>query len=64
MCSLARCRRPARETSNVWLGLFEATDGKRLFFRQATFCGDNDDAWRHAATFLSREILAYAPAGQ
>ena len=41
---------------NVWMGVFEAGDGKRVFFRQVTFRGDTDDAWRHAAAFLSREI--------
>jgi hypothetical protein len=50
--------------SNVWMGVFEASDGKRVFFRQATFRGDTDDAWRHAAAFLSREIADHPPAGQ
>jgi hypothetical protein len=50
--------------SNVWMGVFEANDGKRVFFRQATFRGDTDDAWRHAAAFLSREITEHPPAGQ
>jgi hypothetical protein len=50
--------------SNVWMGVFEAGDGKRVFFRQATFRGDTDDAWRHAAAFLSREITDHPPAGQ
>jgi hypothetical protein len=50
--------------SNVWMGVFEAVDGKRLFFRQVTFRGDTDDAWRHAATFLSREIADHPPGGQ
>jgi hypothetical protein len=50
--------------SNVWMGVFDASDGKRVFFRQATFRGDTDDAWRHAAAFLSREIVENPPAGQ
>jgi hypothetical protein len=50
--------------SNIWMGVFEASDGKRVFFRQATFRGDTDDAWRHAAAFLSREIVENPPAGQ
>jgi hypothetical protein len=50
--------------SNVWMGVFEASDGKRVFFRQATFRGDTDDAWRHAAAYLSREIADHPPTGQ
>ena len=50
--------------SNVWMGVFEASDGKRVFFRQVTFRGDTDDAWRHAAAFLSREIADHPPAAQ
>jgi len=50
--------------SNVWMGVFEANDGKRVFFRQVTFRGDTDDAWRHAAAFLSREIADHPPASQ
>ena len=49
--------------SNVWMGVFEASDGKRVFFRQATFRGDTDDAWRHAAAFLSREIVDESAGG-
>lgn len=50
--------------SNVWMGVFEASDGKRVFFRQATFRGDTDDAWRRATAFLTREIADKPPAGQ
>lgn len=49
------------EASNVWLGLFDASDGRRLSYWQSTFCGDNDESWRRAATFLSEEISASAP---
>ena len=49
------------EASNVWLGLFDASDGRRLSYWQSTFCGDNDKSWRRAATFLSEEISASAP---
>jgi hypothetical protein len=50
--------------SNVWMGVFESRDGKRVFFRQATFRGDTDDAWAHAAHFLSREITENPPSAQ
>lgn len=42
--------------SLVWVGLFDARDGKQLLFRQLTFRGDTDDAWSHATSFLGREI--------
>ncbi len=47
--------------SNVWVGIFKADDGKRLFFRQLTFRGDTDDAWRHATVFLDHEIESHSP---
>ncbi len=47
--------------SNVWVGVFKADDGKRVFFQQLTFRGDNDDAWRHATAFLDHEIEAHPP---
>jgi hypothetical protein len=47
--------------SNVWLGLFDAADGRRLSYWQSTFRGDNDESWRRAATFLGEEISAAAP---
>jgi hypothetical protein len=47
--------------SNVWLGLFDAADGRRLSYWQSTFRGDNDESWRRAATFLGEEISAAPP---
>ena len=47
--------------SNVWLGLFDAADGRRLSYWQSTFRGDNDKSWRRAANFLGEEISAAAP---
>jgi hypothetical protein len=42
--------------TSLWVGVFEARGGKRVFYRQLTFRGDTDDAWRHATSFLVREI--------
>ncbi|WP_374547613.1 DUF2380 domain-containing protein [Rhodoblastus sp.] len=47
--------------SNVWLGLFDAADGRRLSYWQSTFRGDNDESWRRAATFFGEEISAAPP---
>jgi hypothetical protein len=47
--------------SNVWLGLFDAADGKRLSYWQSTFRGDNEESWRRAACFLGEEISAVPP---
>ncbi len=47
--------------SLVWVGLFDAHDGKQLLFRQLTFRGDTDEAWSHATTFLGREIGEVRP---
>ena len=44
--------------SNVWLGLFDAADGRRLSCWQSTFRGDSDKSWRRAANFLGEEISA------
>lgn len=40
----------------IWVGAFDAHDGKRLFYRQLSFRGDTDDAWQHAGAFLVQEI--------
>jgi hypothetical protein len=45
----------------MWVGVFRADDGKRVFFRQLTFRGDADDAWRHATTFLSHQLEDHPP---
>jgi len=45
----------------AWIGVFDAADGHRLFFRQINFRGDNDESWRRAAEFLSDELLASPP---
>jgi hypothetical protein len=41
-----------------WVGLFDASTGMRLFYRQLTFRGDNDQAWDRAASYLSKDILS------
>lgn len=47
--------------SQVWVGVFDATTGKRLFYRQLSFRGDTDEAWQHAGLFLFQQIVADAP---
>jgi len=47
--------------SQIWVGVFDATDGKRLFYRQLSFRGDTDEAWQHAGLFLIQQIEADAP---
>jgi len=47
--------------SNVWLGLFDAADGKRLSYWQSTFRGDTEESWRRAACHLGQEISAVPP---
>lgn len=49
------------QASSVWLGLFDAADGKRLLYWQSTFRGDSDESWRQAAAFLGEEISAAPP---
>ncbi|MCI4680195.1 DUF3280 domain-containing protein [Rhodoblastus acidophilus] len=49
------------QASNVWLGLFDAADGRRLLHWQSTFRGDSDDSWRRAAAFLGDEVSASPP---
>jgi len=47
--------------SQVWVGVFDARDGRRVLYRQLSFRGDSDDAWQHAGAFLLHEIEADAP---
>ena len=42
--------------SSIWVGAFDASSGKRVFYRQLTFRGDTDEAGQHATAFLGREI--------
>ena len=42
--------------TQLWIGLFDAADGRRLFYRQLTFRGDTDQAWQRSAQFLVHEI--------
>jgi len=43
------------ETS-MWVGMFEVPSGKRVFYRQMSFRGDTDEAWRRATAFLARDL--------
>lgn len=45
----------------LWVGVFDAADGKRVFFRQLNFRGDNDEAWHRATAFLFDQIAAEPP---
>ncbi|WP_448954827.1 DUF2380 domain-containing protein [Labrys neptuniae] len=42
--------------SGIWIGIFDARDGKRLFYRQISFRGDTQEAWQHATDFVLREL--------
>jgi hypothetical protein len=44
--------------TQLWAAVFDARDGKRLFYRQLTFRGDTDQAWDRATSFLAKEIEA------
>lgn len=44
--------------SAIWVGVFDARTGKRLFYRQISFRGDTDEAWRHATGFVFRQFEA------
>jgi hypothetical protein len=47
--------------SQIWVGVFDAANGKRLFYRQLSFRGDTDEAWQHASVFLLQQLKAEAP---
>jgi hypothetical protein len=47
--------------SQIWVGVFDAANGKRLFYRQLSFRGDTDEAWQHASLFLFQQIKAEVP---
>lgn len=47
--------------SQIWVGVFDASDGKRILYRQLSFRGDTDEAWQHAADFLLQQIEADPP---
>lgn len=42
--------------SAIWVGVFDAKDGKRLFFRQISFRGDTNEAWQHATDFVLGQL--------
>lgn len=42
--------------SQMWVGMFDAKTGERVFYRQMSFRGDTDEAWRRASAYLAREI--------
>jgi Protein of unknown function (DUF2380) len=42
--------------SGIWIGVFDARDGKRVFYRQISFRGDTQEAWQHATDFVLREL--------
>jgi hypothetical protein len=44
--------------TQMWVGVFDAASGKRVFYRSLSFRGDTDDAWRRATRFLARQIAA------
>lgn len=42
--------------SAIWVGVFDAKDGKRIFFRQISFRGDTNEAWQHATDFVLGQL--------
>ena len=42
--------------SAIWVGVFDARDGKRVFFRQISFRGDTNEAWQHATDFVLGQL--------
>jgi hypothetical protein len=42
--------------SQMWVGMFDAETGERVFYRQMSFRGDTDEAWRRATAYLAREV--------
>ncbi|MBP0580576.1 DUF2380 domain-containing protein [Labrys sp. LIt4] len=42
--------------SAIWVGVFDAKDGKRTFFRQISFRGDTNEAWQHATDFVAGQL--------
>jgi len=43
--------------SQMWVGMFDANTGERVFYRQMSFRGDTDEAWRRATAYLAREVM-------
>lgn len=43
--------------TQLWVGMFEVSTGKRIFYRQMNFRGDTDEAWRRASAFLARDLV-------
>jgi hypothetical protein len=42
--------------TRMWVGAFDVSTGKRLFYRDLNFRGDNDESYRRATAFLVGEI--------
>jgi hypothetical protein len=40
------------------IAVFDTRTGKRVFSRDMTFRGDNDEAWTRAARFIAQRVLA------
>lgn len=50
--------------SAIWVGVFDAKDGKRVFFRQISFRGDTNEAWQHATDFVLGQLQEEARQAQ
>jgi hypothetical protein len=46
--------------SQIWVGVFDVATGKRLFYRDLSFRGDDDEAFRRAGRFLSGQVAKAA----
>jgi hypothetical protein len=46
--------------SQIWVGVFDVATGKRLFYRDLSFRGDDDEAFRRAGRFLAGQVAKAA----
>jgi len=73
-CALERARRDGADlvvaggvqkistmATRVWLGIFDTRDGKRVYYRDLNFRGDNDESWSRATQFIARQIEEAKP---
>lgn len=47
--------------TQLWVGAFDASTGKRVFYNQLSFRGDTDESWQRATSFLFDQLAADPP---
>ncbi|RJF80584.1 DUF2380 domain-containing protein [Oleomonas cavernae] len=47
--------------TQLWVGAFDAGNGKRVFYNQLSFRGDTDQSWQRATAFLFDQLAADPP---